>query len=1619
MTAITEHTMLLRSLWSENRGCHDCTLRSRCNGAVPGRGNYRASVMLVGEAPGQREDETAKPFQGAAGQYLNKLLAESDLVREDFWITNVVKCLDGATPVLLADGTHHPVRHLVREQYAGEVVTVAADGTLTTGRVTGWYRTPLGERRVYRLRLRHGYRHGVTRLTEEHPVLTPDGWCRADQLQTGVLVASGEPAPGPRTRSFITGMLLGDATLSKRALSAAHGEHQAAWAELKAQLLAPFSPKLGWSKTTVHDVTHNVRRFHTKGAGYWKALHERFYPEGRKVVPADLVLDDYALAAWFADDGSMRFRPGRRPRAEFAANGFTEAETQRLAKLLAEQGLEASARSGRIFLGLGSTIELSQRIAHLLPPELDYKLLPEHRGRFDPSEYAPEPPQTFWDEATIEPIPPRNNGRYTRNPYYCIDVADTHNFVTPGGVVHNCRPSDSNATPTQGYIDTCAPRWLEVEIDLLQPDVVVAMGATAIRYFLGRETKVDDVHGMPFYPEEHGHPYTVFATYHPAAALNQPQQIGDVEYDFRMLGKYLAGESVREVDEIGEDAVYAWVEDVEGELPLLPEHAAADLWDMMALGGVVDDPAVWRRHDTIAVDYELNPPYRQYGMFCFSLCLEPGVAFAFAPTAGNLRMLKRIAGDKRLAKVYHNLIGVDYQTQQRYGIKLRNYTDTMVGAYWLNWKPQGLKPLAMRHLGMSMIEYNDIAAAARRTKALEYLRGIVTWPDGWPDPPPITELKWDNKRGHVVEHTKKPQNIVRKAQYRIDKAAELGTAYDPWRKWYELEEAERAVVEEVFGPMSDAGLAEVADLEGEEGWAKVTWYSARDADATLRLWLKEERALRRDRLLRGMQEVDLPTLPLAVHIMEQGMYVNADYMRSLSDEWEPDLRALLDQLAEDAGRRFNPNSPKQVAELLYNPPTMTGRCTCGHDQGLHTATTTRKKGRGKKAAEETAEGLCAVSACKCMAFVQETGGLALPLIKKKPSTEADVLKELEKRTGHPVLKGIIAYRHLSKLNGTYAKKLPKLLDAEGRVHAAVKVTRTATGRWASGQQDEYDPIWNSQNIPIRDAESLRIRSGFEAPPGWVLVEVDLSQIEMRVAAYLSNDRAMIEAFTSGHDFHTATAAKVAGIPVEELERDLEADELSPEHIQAAGMRRLAKVVNFGIIYGLCLTPGHKVLTDDLRWVPVETLKEGDGLLAFDEYPDGAGKHRKWKRGRVVQSVPGEAEVCEIALSNGQVITATPEHPWLIRRPNAKGAWSATDWVQTQALRAGDKIGKLLPTWEEDQTREGGWLAGFMDGEASWTQVESQDAQGSEHQHTQLTMVQNMGETLEYAERLLAERGFKTHTHAHSAGSERIKHLVVNGGLGEKLRALGSLRPQRLLNKLDPDHLGSVYFREDSPTVVSVENKGVQPIVRLTTDAKTYVAEGLASHNTAEGLAAGTGLSLREAEAFINAYFKTFRGLELWLRQQEAFVKNYGYVESPLSGRRRYIPEVRHPNKYVVEAGVREARNMPIQGMAQDVLKLAEGQVLDAFGDWGVEDDVRVVNQIHDSLILEIRQEVWRDVAEGIRWLMETATDLGPIPIKADIKAGWRWGEMIEMKGASFDERFNRLMDEREESQQAA
>lgn len=284
------------------------------------------------------------------------------------------------------------------------------------------------------------------------------------------------------------------------------------------------------------------------------------------------------------------------------------------------------------------------------------------------------------------------------------------------------------------------------------------------------------------------------------------------------------------------------------------------------------------------------------------------------------------------------------------------------------------------------------------------------------------------------------------------------------------------------------------------------------------------------RLREVFDTIEKPLLPVVQKMNATGVCIDKAALEKLAKEYRKELGEIAGRIFQHAGREFNINSPRQLAVVLFDE-------------------------------------------------------LKIPVAKqKKTATGARTTKEEELaklKDAHPIIEDILSYRELAKLLSTYVEKIIEIVEKDGRLRAEFLQASTTTGRMGC-----KDP--NLQNIPIRTEYGRRIRSAFIAPEGKVLIALDYSQIELRLAAGLSGDEKLLSVFKSGGDIHAAVAAQVFAV--------------HPEHVDRE-MRRRAKIINFGILYGM----GVNALRTSLG----ESVSRDEASSFLDSYFANYPQLAKW------------------------------------------------------------------------------------------------------------------------------------------------------------------------------------------------------------------------------------------------------------------------------------------------------------------------------------------------------------------------------------------------------------------------
>jgi uracil-DNA glycosylase len=549
-----ERAAALRAHADETSSCTRCALAQGRTQVVYGSGSPNAEIMFVGEAPGFHEDQQGVPFVGQAGKLLDKLLAGIGMTRADVYVANVLKCLNYTSQVQLGDGSWERIGRLVQSRYDGTVMSVDDEGRLVPRRVTGWHATPFGDRRLFRLTYRSAKSTGVnrvcTQLTGDHPVLTKRGYVQVESLRDGDLVATGQGLSDV-AMDVLSGTILGDGYLSAASSHVffGHSARQRDYALFKADLLSelrPYVQELSVAAVAGGVASYPVVHVRTRAHRALDVLRREFY-DGHKRVPQRLAeeLNERVLAIWFMDDGYTRVRGGgRQPLSEIATVAFNSDDIQVLLRGLSRLGLPAKALRGRIYFDVPATRALSERIAPFVPPVMRYKLHPEVEAAvpYDAERYRPSAPRVLYDEVDAEEIAERPSPGTT---FFCLDVDETHNFVTAGGVVHNCRPP-GNRDPLPEEIAACEPHLFR-QIELIQPTLVATLGNFATKLLSGKPAGITRVHGYEQEVLLGARKVLLYPIYHPAAALYTPSMLKVLEEDFARIPGLL--------ERAGEDAV--------------------------------------------------------------------------------------------------------------------------------------------------------------------------------------------------------------------------------------------------------------------------------------------------------------------------------------------------------------------------------------------------------------------------------------------------------------------------------------------------------------------------------------------------------------------------------------------------------------------------------------------------------------------------------------------------------------------------------------------------------------------------------------------------------------------------------------------------------------------------------------------------------------------------------------------------------------------------------------------------------------------------------------------------------------------------------------------------------
>ncbi len=367
---------------------------------------------------------------------------------------------------------------------------------------------------------------------------------------------------------------------------------------------------------------------------------------------------------------------------------------------------------------------------------------------------------------------------------------------------------------------------------------------------------------------------------------------------------------------------------------------------------------------------------------------------------------------------------------------------------------------------------------------------------------PILKSFFESTKGKKITHSSKEQHLYLKT---FDISLQ-GDVFDTAIAAYLIEPSRRNYdIAELCNDLLNMELSAAEtgqQLSFESETLEETTVLAEQIAVLPKLYQYLAKRLEEEGSLTLFQTIEMPLVKVLADMQSQGICVDKERLLEFGVMLDEQISLFTKDIYALSEEEFNINSPKQLGVILYEK-------------------------LGLKSSKKTKTGY---------------------------STNASAL---EKLIGvHPIIEKILEYRHLTKLKSTYVDGLKDVIQKDGRIHSSFHQTVTVTGRISSSEP-------NLQNIPIRTKLGREMRKMFVAAPGHVLLDADYSQIELRVLAHIAEDEAMIEAFTSGKDIHTSTAAKLFALPQDQITSE---------------MRTAAKAVNFGLIYG----KGEFSLAQDLQ-----------------------------------------------------------------------------------------------------------------------------------------------------------------------------------------------------------------------------------------------------------------------------------------------------------------------------------------------------------------------------------------------------------------------------------------------------
>lgn len=754
-----------------------------------------------------------------------------------------------------------------------------------------------------------------------------------------------------------------------------------------------------------------------------------------------------------------------------------------------------------------------------------------------------------------------------------------------------------NNPPTAADIHRDEPE-LARELLTVSPLWIVAIGRYSLQWLLGRKATVTDCRGFAYrLPEqtidkiarltdttiEHvqsrlGESFVVSVT-HPAAGLHDTDTQSDIHFDFKRLGEFVRGEldTTSPVD-LYPNPDYQCVD----LLPsLTPRNVALDTEGVMSdiwCSTLTWKPGMGRL--LLADNPRAMESYRRF-------VLESGHTFELHNAPWDIPKICR-------------MLGIDiYEFSRRV-----KFEDTMQMAFIQRLVPKALKQLGKRFEGVEGIrKYMQVVGPYDQQKVEAYLMrvlservcvacsGLGTYEnverfhkktgkrlapklekcpacegDGTSWEPPQEKLVWDASKGQM--RLSRGWRMGRRVRAMLSKLAEqeaeakerddsedeeatsgVRTDFDESaleestgddrevaglrRKFLNIDYEFRVQVEDTLGPMPEATLRDVPFEIAKN-------YACLDSDLTHRIRPKLEQMLRADNLW-SVYEADRDVIPMVTQMMQVGWKIDVPYLHDLSDYLQVEMDRRLYKLERLVGHYVNPNSMKQVGEMLFG------------EFGLQPIKMTPGGANSDPQ--------------------YSTDNKVLKDLQIQVAAEMD--RSRDARRAFEGLTHTLEYREFSKMRSTYTIALPRRVDEHDRLHTEFKLASVASRRLASANP-------NLMNIPSRTELGRRIKYAFTCEDDNVLVDADYEQLEFRILAYVSGEKVLIDAIRRGIDLHTMTAAMIFEVPVEKVTET---------------QRRCAKTINFAVLYGA----GAATIKAQLKLLAGIDVPESTCQRWIDEY----------------------------------------------------------------------------------------------------------------------------------------------------------------------------------------------------------------------------------------------------------------------------------------------------------------------------------------------------------------------------------------------------------------------------------